>query len=191
MVNGYAHTYWQLSVGSVSRSVWPLDFASAWRTTTRRSARASHTMSAAASAASRWATTRSSDSCSSYSRTAATPRSRSRATTCRRTRSQRGTRWVPLRVSGNGLGYDCATDRGYPGHVPPITTNKHRPPCAHSPYSQRSLYPLPRKWSSFNTFNRTNVSNPSLKVSFWISLLFIQCVQRWVQITKELLKIIL
>lgn len=80
----------------VFRSVWPLDFASASRTTTRRSARASHTMSAI-----RRATTR------SFNRNRTTtnrttveiiPKSRSRATTCRRTRSPPGIRWAPPRV---------------------------------------------------------------------------------------------
>lgn len=105
-----------------NRSVWPPDFASASRTTTRRSARASHTMSAAAAAEAavaaaaedlrcrvttiRWSGSRSNSNRSRVnrcSRTAATAvaaaaRSRSRATTCRRTRSPPATRSDPPQV---------------------------------------------------------------------------------------------
>lgn len=86
-----------VTVVFVHRSVWPLDFASASPTRTRCSGRASHTMCATI----RRATKRSSNSrCSNSnsSKTATVPKSRSCATTCRRTRSRPETRWDPPQV---------------------------------------------------------------------------------------------
>lgn len=89
----------------VLRSVWPLDFASALPTTTHRSGRASHTMGAA----SQRATKRYCNSNSS--RTEIVPKSRSRATTCRRTRLRPETRWDPPQVSAQARWRLC---RGAP-----------------------------------------------------------------------------
>lgn len=81
----------------VHRSVWPLDFASALPTTIHCSGRASHTMCVT----SRRATNRSSHSrCSNTNscKTATVPKSRSRAITCRHTRSRPEIRWDPPQV---------------------------------------------------------------------------------------------
>lgn len=84
----------------VRRSVWPLDFASASRTTTRRSARVSHTMSAAANH--RAMTLSSYRNRITTSRTVEIiPKNQLRATTCHRMRSLPGTRWAPPQVRLN------------------------------------------------------------------------------------------
>lgn len=96
-------TYSQTERFVVRRSVWPLDFASASRTTIHRSARVSHTMSAAARHRVTMRSSNHNRTITNRTKGEITLKNQSRATTCRHTRSLLGTRWAPPRVRANLL----------------------------------------------------------------------------------------